>query len=444
MTQDKISNFLKTFASCFQLAKMYGCKHPEFDKALNVAYQRLQSALDSQEQLIIAIVGNELTSGDEIFFDLSKKLSGLIETLTNKGCEKLIFEKGLTKEELKVFFSYFLKTEEKKTDLEDYLNSENIKNIQVGKLKSLQKEKKKKEKPGEISADSIYSKALSHTVSSLESIIENGSINIVSVDIIVESVVKGLGYYYQEILKLSKLKGKDVTTFSHLLNVSFLAVHFSKNLGFPDAECRKIGMASLFHDIGKLYISNKILKGGKLEKEEFEQIKSHSLLGATLLLNYVDKIGKLAPVVALEHHLRFDSSGYPKLNFPHRLHFASMLVSLCDVYDALSQRRSYKNNFPPELIYEMMKKGRGSQFHPEFFDLFFKFIGVWPNGTIVLLSNDKVARVQQQNPDKIFSPKVKIVSDSSNQVVDLSLNQLNLEIKKSLDPYAEGKKYFTP
>ncbi len=441
MMQNKISNFLKVFASCFQLAKMYGCKHLEFDKALNDTYQSLQSALDSQEQLIIAIVGNELTSGDEIFFDLSKKLSGLIETLAGKDCEKLIFGKGLTKEELKAFFSYFLKTEEKKTNLEDYLNSENINNIKVGKLKNLQKEKKKKEKLGEISADSIYSKALSYIVSSLDSIIENESIKMVNIESIVESVVKGLGYYYQEILKLSKLKGKDVTTFSHLLNVSFLAVHFSKNLGFPDTECREIGMASLFHDIGKLYISNKILKGGKLGKEEFEQIKSHSLLGATLLLNYVDKIGKLAPVVALEHHLRFDLSGYPKLNFSHRLHFVSMLISLCDVYDALSQRRSYKNNFPPELIYKIMKKGRGSQFHPELFDLFFKFMGVWPNGTVVLLNNDKIGCVLEQNPHYIFSPKVKIVSDSSNQVVDLSLNQSNLEIKKSLNPYAEGKKY---
>ncbi|MCF7888236.1 MAG: HD domain-containing protein, partial [Candidatus Omnitrophica bacterium] len=329
------------------------------------------------------------------------------------------------------------------TKIEEQLKSKSIKNIKIGKIQEADSKEGKKEEEPKKSFSQLYTKSVANLSSSLGDLVQDQLLDFTKFGSVVNNLMEGIDYHYQEILKLSKLKGKDSVTFAHLLNVSFLSIHFAKFLGLNNSESKKIGLAALFHDIGKIYISNKILKGGKLSDEEFEKIKSHSILGAAILLNFVDKLGELAPVVAFEHHLKFGSGGYPKLNFPRRLHFVSMLVALCDVYDALSQRRSYKNSFPPERIYKIMEEGRNSQFDPLLFDNFFKFLGVWPNGTIVLLSNDKVARVKSQNPDNIFSPEVEVVSDASHKIIDLKQDGINIKIKKSLNPYKEGKQYLS-
>ncbi|MCF7869556.1 MAG: HD domain-containing protein [Candidatus Omnitrophica bacterium] len=441
--KENIEKFLKNFSSCFQLAQMYGGQHPEFNKALLETYQELTQILKDQEELTIAAVGGELTSGDSIFFDLSKKLTTLINKFKSKGFEKLTFRKNVTKDELKAIFLFFLAQKDKKADIEEQLKLQGIKSIKIGKIQEADSKEGKKEEDPKKSFSQLYTKSVANLSSSLGDLIEKELLDFTKFGSVVNNLMEGVDYHYQEILKLSKLKGKDTVTFAHLLNVSFLSIHFAKFLGLNNSESKKIGLASLFHDIGKIYISNRILKGGKLSDEEFEKIKSHSVLGAAILLNFVDKLGELVPVVAFEHHLKFGSGGYPRLNFPRRLHFASMLITLCDVYDALSQRRSYKNSFPPEQIYKIMKEGRDSQFDPLLFDNFFTFLGVWPNGTVILLSNGKVARVKSQNPDNIFSPEVEVVSDTPHKIIDLKQDGLNLKIKKSLNPYKEGKHYLS-
>ncbi len=441
--KENIENFLKSFFASFQIAQMYGCQHPEFDKVISKTYQELKLILAGQKELAIAVIGNELTSGDDIFFDLSKKLTVLTNKLISKGCEKLIFKENIKKRELKELFLFFLIPKDKIADPGNYFQSKSITNIRFGKIKESSPwvEKGPKEPQPRHFSRQLYLDSVSTFSESFFSVVQDQKVDFSKFSIIINNLAKGADYHYQEILRISKLKGKDIISFAHLLNVSFLSMQFSKYLGFNGSACREIGLASLLHDIGKLYISNKILKGGKLSAGEFKQIKSHSLLGAKILLASVDKIGELPLVVSLEHHLKLDLEGYPKLKFPRPLHRVSMLVSLCDVYDALSQRRSYKSSFPPEQIYAIMKEGRGSQFHPGLFDSFFEFIGVWPNGTVVLLSNDNVARVKGQNSGNIFSPKVEIVSDELHKTIDLKQDGLNLKIKKSLNPYKEGKKY---
>lgn len=440
MMKKKIENFLRGVSSCLQLARMYGCGHPKFDQKLAALYEELRFILSSRQEFTVAVVDKELTSGDDIFFDLSDKLTDLIEKLSAKGIEKISFKKDIKPEELKSLFLFFLISDEKGVSLEDYLASHSVVNIKTGKIREFYQQNNKKEKKRS-SLGELYLQSVSSLSSSLLDLIKGQPVDFINFGVLLKDITSGIGSHYQEILKLSKVRGKDIITFAHLLNVSFLAVCFSRALGFSEPECKKIGLAALFHDLGKLYISNNILKGKQINEKEFEMIKSHSLLGAELLLKYIDQIGELAVVVALEHHIRFDANGYPKLRFQRPLHFISMLVSICDVYDALSQRRDYKNSFPPEKIYNIMREGRGTHLHPELLDAFFKFIGVWPNGTIVSLTGGIIARVESQNPDDIFLPNVRVVSEPSGEIIDMRSKSENIKIERSLNPYKEGKKY---
>ncbi len=171
-------------------------------------------------------------------------------------------------------------------------------------------------------------------------------------------------------------------------------------------------------------------------------MEHHTDLGAGILLKYLDTMGTLPAVVAFEHHLRYDCKGYPKLPYPQKPHPASLLISQCDVYDALVQRRPYKRSYPPLKVYEIMMMGEGKSFDPSLLDEFFKIIGIWPVKTIVTLSDGRIAVVREQNKNDKFNPKVEVISpEEKKELIDLSEAGQNLKIENSLDPYKKGKKY---
>jgi HD-GYP domain-containing protein (c-di-GMP phosphodiesterase class II) len=225
--------------------------------------------------------------------------------------------------------------------------------------------------------------------------------------------------------------------------VAILAMHFSSKMGFIKDDVLDIGIASLFHDIGKMYISRQLIrKADKLTEEEFARIRSHTIIGAELLLKYVDTLGVLPVVVAFEHHIKYNLKGYPKLSFPRKPHTASMIVSICDVYDALSERRGYKIDYSPDFVYNLMIKDKGESFEPRLLDRFFKIMGVWPIGSLVCLSDGRIAVVRDENEDNIFSPKVEVIDPpEKKEFLNLKDTQHSLKVQRYLNPWKEGKQY---
>jgi HD-GYP domain-containing protein (c-di-GMP phosphodiesterase class II) len=171
-------------------------------------------------------------------------------------------------------------------------------------------------------------------------------------------------------------------------------------------------------------------------------MESHTVLGSELILQYVDAIGIMPAVVSFEHHLKYDLSGYPKLAFSKRPHIVSQIVSICDTFDALSERRSYKADYSPGMIYNLMVRGKGTTYNPALLDKFFRLIGVWPIGTIVSLNDKRIAVVVNENQDDIFSPLVRVIHPQKEEgVIDLKNNQAGLKIDGYLNPWREGKDF---
>jgi putative nucleotidyltransferase with HDIG domain len=239
------------------------------------------------------------------------------------------------------------------------------------------------------------------------------------------------------------IKKKDLNTFLHLLNVSIISMYITSKMGYSQEDVLDLGIAGLFHDIGKLAISRRILqKPTALKEDEFYKMKHHTTQGAEILVKYTDAVGKLPAVVAYEHHLRYDLKGYPPQSHPRQPHIASMIVSMCDVYDALAQRRSYKKDFPPKKIYNIMMEGKGAAFDPELLETFYRVLGVWPIGTIVSLSDKRIAVVRKANEKDIFKPVVEAIHPpESREILDLSEEGAKHKIAQSLNPFKEGKKY---
>lgn len=444
---EKIEQSFRDLLSALQTAKLYTTEHPMFMKAVDKGYLSLQEVLSERDDLVLGFIGDEIAFDKEIFFDLSRMVKPAIVYLKGRGIERIAFYRGVQKEEFNKFITFLAAgKEEAKKDAQEYLSLIGIKNIVVGKIKTDTKTLADKE--AQVSA-SIYESSLDSVSQSLTSVLNTEAVNHLVLKFSINNIMENLATQYQEFLKFTTLKRYDVGTYVHLLNVCILSMYFSSKLGFAREDSLDIGIAGLFHDIGKIYISRKIInKPDKLGTEEFERMKSHTVLGAEILLGYADHLGILPVVVCFEHHLKFDMKGYPKSPFVQKPHIATMIVSICDVYDALAQRRGYKIDYSPDFIYNVMTRERGEAFDPELVDKFFKIMGVWPIGSIVALSDNRIAVVTDEHEDDIFSPTVKVIASAPGQqeqdlgeAIDLRNAKDTLKIDHYLNPWKEGKEY---
>jgi putative nucleotidyltransferase with HDIG domain len=441
--KENIELSFKDFLSALQSAKLYGPEHPITRKASEKAYQSISRVLNEKQELVIGIIGEEIAFDKEILFDLSKMAKPSIAYLKARGIEKIVFQRGVQSGELGKFISFLsAPKEEIKDSPQNALMLMGIRNIQAGKIEAASDESgQDSAKP--LEQDNTVGGHFENISQPLASLLDKEAIDGLALKFAVNNIVENLEAEYKNLLKLNTLKRYDLGTFTHLINVSVLSMYFASKIGFPKDVVLEIGLSALFHDIGKLYISRKIIrKPEQLDAKEFSVMESHTVLGAGLVLQYADTVGIMPVIVSFEHHLKYDLSGYPKLAFPKKPHIVSQIVSICDNYDALSERRSYKSDYPPDSIYNLMIRGKGTAFNPALLDKFFSLIGVWPVGSIVSLSDQRIAVVVEENQDEIFKPQVKVIYPQKEEsAIDLKKDNSGLKIERYLNPWKEGKDF---
>jgi putative two-component system response regulator len=178
---------------------------------------------------------------------------------------------------------------------------------------------------------------------------------------------------YEISLRLGKASEyRDTETGMHIKRMSLYSERLAQLFGLDEYACELIRYAAPLHDVGKVGIrDNILLKPGKLTDEEFETMKMHTLIGGEILNNSdefpVIKIGK---IIALQHHEKYDGTGYPNGLKRKEIHLYARIVAIADVFDALSSERVYKKAFSLEDTLKIMEEGRGTHFDPELFDLF--------------------------------------------------------------------------
>jgi len=436
----KIELAFRELLACLQSAKMYGLVHPMFGKSLEKAYVAFEDAFSDRQEIVIGIVGEELACEKEIFFDLGKLVRPAILYLKERNIEKLAFYRPLSQEELGKFIGILSGPKENfKADPQQLLVSAGIENINIGKLKVVDGQAK-----GALEANqlNLYDSSMTKITQVVSSVLDLEKVDPRGLKLSLNNIIDSFSIQSQELLSLATVKRYDVEVYVHMLNVAIFSMYFSSRLGFEKNDVLDIGVAALFHDIGKLYISRKILhKPDKLSDQEFDRIKSHTVLGAEFMFKYVESLGILPVVVSFEHHLKNDASGYPRLPLLKKQHIASAIVSICDVYDALSQRRGYKQDYSPDVVYNIMNKDRGISFDAGLLDEFFRIMGLWPVGAVVALNDGSIALVKEQNESDIRRPKIEIVSPPDRKrTVDL-VQDSSLSIQRYLNPWKEGKEY---
>jgi len=178
--------------------------------------------------------------------------------------------------------------------------------------------------------------------------------------------------HYETIKRLARAADyRDNETGMHILRMSHYSRILGKAIGMTDEDSNQLQHASAVHDIGKIGIPDAILlKPGKLDQEEFEMMKTHSVIGAKLLADIDSDLCRLAEIIALTHHEKWNGKGYPNGISGSDIPLEGRIVAVADVFDALTSVRPYKNAWPVEDAINLLIREKGQHFDPEIVDLF--------------------------------------------------------------------------
>ncbi len=172
---------------------------------------------------------------------------------------------------------------------------------------------------------------------------------------------------------LNTISAKDNYTKDHSQNVSKLCVMFANHLNLSEDDIENLRIAALFHDIGKIGIPDNILqKEGKLTDTEYETIKLHPVIGANIFSS-TDIFKHIAPII-VAHHERVDGTGYPNNLKGNEIPYLAKILTICDCFDAMVSKRSYKEKMTIDYAIEQLNKGAGTQFDRELAESFIKLI----------------------------------------------------------------------
>jgi HD-GYP domain-containing protein (c-di-GMP phosphodiesterase class II) len=199
------------------------------------------------------------------------------------------------------------------------------------------------------------------------------------------------------------------------LHVCLLAVELSRHLGFSREELEEIGAATLVHDIGKVFVPLAVLrKPAALDDAEFALVSRHPVDGAAVLASETG-MPDCSALVAFEHHIHLDQSGYPTLQHPRELHPYSMIATVADVYDALTTARPYRPALTPHRSLEVMKEQFVGKLEPRLLERFIEMLGPYPWGTLLRVSDDLLVAITRPNrkaPDNPYSRAIHLSTES--------------------------------
>lgn len=235
------------------------------------------------------------------------------------------------------------------------------------------------------------------------------------------------------VLALTAIKDHDEYTFTHSVNVCVLALSIGQRLGLDKTEISKLGIASLFHDLGKVEIPLSTLnKTSMLDTEEWKSIMMHTVAGVRKLskTSPQNDSTQMAMIVAFQHHLNHDLSGYPKIETDMHLDLFSEIVRICDTFDAMTTQRPYRNKVhsPYDAMRYLLSEA-GKKFDSMLVKTLASVLGIFPVGTVVRLNTGEIAIVLSRSrlSTDLDRPLVRVVADSTGKrlsqarIVDLGM-----------------------
>ena len=273
-------------------------------------------------------------------------------------------------------------------------------------------------------AKAVYARTLDAVTDVMDSVKLKQSLPLKRAKRVMHRLVDSLLADTSNLMGLTTLRCYDEYTYNHSVNVCVLSLAVGRKMALPKTMLEQLGMASLFHDMGKSQIPIEILnKPGEFDEHEWEVIRRHPVYGVKTVVRIkgADELGARVVTGSFEHHLNYDNSGYPALPKPRSLSLYGRIISLCDCYDAMTSARVYNRTpFPPERALKFMLNKSGKAFDPVLIKVFVNTVGIFPVGTLVQLDTGEVAVVAQthEDPTQGDRPIVRVIADAEGRAID--------------------------
>ncbi|BCN32792.1 HD-GYP domain-containing protein [Anaeromicropila herbilytica] len=239
-------------------------------------------------------------------------------------------------------------------------------------------------------------------------------------------------------LNLNDISSADEYTLAHSVSTTVYALVIAKELNYNKSLMNKLAIGALLHDVGKVALDrNIVFKPDRLTDEEYKHVQLHAQKGYEILKK-CNEITELSRIIALTHHERINGAGYPKGLQGSEIHQFSKIVAIADVYDALTSERCYRKKWPAHRAADYLVENTEGQFDVELVSIFLKQIALFPNGSMVQLSNGDIALVERQNKNMPLRPVVRVFQKGNgnkvkpyhvNLMEDLSITILQSELE---------------
>lgn len=350
----KLVNVITHIHTAIVNTNLYFPDHPEVNQNIDIAYEDIIRILSLKPEISIVSVNDEIVISNKPIKSDSSSIRHFIRVLQKNRIEHVTFIKGLTQNEFKDFIN---KISSSKT-----ISLKSSTYIKLGKIKVDNLTSKKKKETEENPLDAINVIKIKELYNGIK--YNDGEFNVLTLVDIVNAFTNVFKRGQSPLKLLALIRNTDEYTFTHVVNVCILTMSQAESLGFTGNHLQDIGTASILHDVGKLFIPETILnKPGALDPEERKIIEKHTVKGAMYILGLTD-VSKIAVLGALEHHIKHDGTGYPKLNADYKPNIVSQLISISDAYDAMRSKRPYQDAMPRKKIFSILREECGTSFDP--------------------------------------------------------------------------------
>jgi putative nucleotidyltransferase with HDIG domain len=423
-------DLLRRIASGVRNAQLYAPDHPLVARNMAGLVSVLTTLHQQQPSIAVGIVGSDLVVADTAMHKLSATMTELIRKLKENKVERIAFERGVTQEEIVALVQNLSRLGGKAAgDADRDLSSAHIR---VGRLQSGDTRKQDGIASDIAAIRQMYSSAVASAEVAWDSAEIEGMPDAPAALQTVEGLADAVMQNRTALVALTAMRNYDNYTFTHMVNVSILAMAQARALGIDGRLLREFGMSALMHDIGKVRTPKDILnKPDKLTDAEFVIMRRHVVDGAEILRR-TPEMPILAPVVAFEHHLRLDGSGYPFTVQRASMNLGSMLCAIADVYDAMRSQRIYQQAHPTDRIMAVLKRNEGAQMDQHLVRRFVQLLGIYPPGNLVRLGTGEIAVVLRVHAPDPHRPRVRVLFSADGARLELPFERNLWELQRDV------------
>jgi len=420
---------INTIAGALRVIRLYPPENEAVTNALNDVVAAARELTRREKEL-------ELRASVEFIFVNSTRLrldldnyasfSQLLSLLKACGIGTVRVAEQAEARDWLVFLSLLLSLgREDETTLDlvlEKLEAAGIHSIDLGPPLVTEDDKDFQEK-AKAAAKRTYSQSVAVTKDVIKSVRMGQSPSIKKIKRVVQSIVDQILNEQTSLLGLTTIRDYDEYTFTHSVNVCIFSVALGRRLGLSKLQLYDLGLAALFHDIGKSRIPLEVLnKPGEFTDDDWKQMVAHPWMGVLALFSFrgQQEHPYRGMVVAYEHHMKNDLTGYPKPVRQRTQSIFSKIVAITDGFDAATSRRTYQTTpLSPAAVLAEMRNNPKRGFDPVIVKGFINLLGIFPVGTLVLLDTFELAIVHapNQRPEAVSRPIVRIVSDERGNVL---------------------------